>query len=129
MTSRSSFSQRLLGVVLALSVSTSSAEALSGELRDAGVHHEDAAAAVSHHDAQGAHGDHGHEDVSSPGAHEHGPGHEHGTSADHCTHVHGQGLVMPVGFAFTTSIAEWGFVEPLFHTAFPNGTLKHPPKA
>jgi len=128
MTSRFPFFRRLLGVLLAIAIAASSAEALSGELRDGGVHHEGAAEATAHHDVQGTHGDHGHEDASSPGAHEHGPGHEHGTSADHCTHVHGQALIMHDGVAFATAIAEWGFVEPMFHTAFVTGTLKHPPK-
>jgi hypothetical protein len=128
MTSRFSFSRRLLGVSLALALTASGAEALSGQLRNGDIHHEGLAKATAHHDVQVAHGDHGHEDASSTGTHEHGAGQAHGTSADHCTHVHGQGLVMPVGFAFTTAIAEWGFVDPLFHTAFPTGTLKHPPR-
>ena len=128
MTSRFSFSRRLLGVLLALAVGASSAEALSSELRDSDIHHEGLAKATASHDMRGAEGIHGHGDAPSKGAHEHGPGQAHGTSADHCTHVHGQGLVMPVGFVFTMSMAEWGFVEPLFHTAFPTGTLKHPPR-
>lgn len=92
MTSPFSFFRRLLGVSLALALAASGAEALSGELRDGDVHHEDLAKAAAHHD------------------------------------VHGLGLIMPDGVAFATATAEWGFVEPLFHTAFVTGTLKHPPK-
>lgn len=78
---------RCLAALLALLLMVGSlVEPAVGVLRDGTVHHETTASAATH--ADGARGDHGHED-GLPSGHQHGGKHQHGTGADHCTHQHG----------------------------------------
>ena len=74
--------RNLAALLMLLTTTFSQAEAVVGVLRDGAVHHESAGAAALH--AVAGQGEHGHEDGVP-----HGPNHEHGTSADHCTHQHG----------------------------------------
>lgn len=79
-----------VALLLLISFTVSSLEAVAGVVRDGAVHHETNAAALSH--AVDAAGEHGHESVEEGSQQEHGPEHRHGTSSDHCTHTHTSGL-------------------------------------
>jgi hypothetical protein len=79
---------RCAALLMLLTLTFSNAETVFGVLRDGTVHHESAASAAVHSSLR--HGEHGHEDAGQGNSEqEHGPKHEHGTSADHCTHQHG----------------------------------------
>lgn len=126
---RDSFVRTALAVALLFSLGLSSAEALVGELRDGEVHHEDVSTAVSHRDMAGGRGDHGHEDASQPGQHEHGEKHQHGTSVDHCTHLHAVGLAATISFGFEIRL---GSFELPFITGYDENyvaALAEPPRA
>lgn len=81
-----------------------------GLLRDGRVHHETTATAGVHGNSTPT-GEHGHEDGTASGpSHTHAPDHQHGTSADHCTHAHGAGIVPAQDFSFALAVVhvdEW----------------------
>lgn len=99
-----------------------------GLLRDGQVHHETTASAGVHAQVTGS-GDHGHEDGSDrePG-HSHAPGHQHGTSADHCTHMHGVGIVSTHDIGFTVSIVSVDEVPGLAAAPLPQQVHSPPPR-
>lgn len=118
--------RRLVALALVLAVSAMQAESVFGALRDGEVHHESGAQAFSH--AQGAHGDHGHED--GPLSHQHGGEHQHGTAADHCTHQHSTGA--PAAELALVYPAVQYVAPPTKQPAPAGGTLAapfHPPRA
>lgn len=117
-----------VALLLLMSFTASSLEAVAGVVRDGAVHHETSAAAVSH--AVEAAGEHGHESVAEGSDQEHGPDHRHGTGADHCTHTHGSGLTaLAVGVAWTaveSPVVALPSATPTDRTVPP---LLHPPRA
>lgn len=82
--------RRLTALLVLLTVTYSSAEAVVGVLRDGAVHHESMAEAASHAPLAGA--EHSHDGVDGSSQH---TDHEHGNSSDHCTHQHGTPLTAP----------------------------------
>lgn len=98
--------RRAIGSLIAVVTLGSSVESAASLVRDGAMHHETAAAAAAHLDA-GTRGHHGHEDggpQSRP--HSHNSQHQHGTTADHCTHMHGVGLVAPVQWSVAGPVVQ-----------------------
>jgi hypothetical protein len=122
----SAMAHRFLALVLLYATAVSLVEPVLGELRDGEIHHESAAAALTH--AQFADGDHGHEDAGTP-AHEHGREHRHGTSADHCTHQHGTAAPATVTLPFVLATAVHSATEPSVRIAWTPSLQFHPPRA
>jgi hypothetical protein len=119
---------RLIAAASLLALAASSSESLVGELRDGEVHHESVASAASHHDGMGLRSDHGHEDGGTT-RHRHGSKHQHGTTADHCTHAHGQGVTATFAWdcqAFTTVVE---FPDPGTSISFVSTVPFGPPRA
>jgi ABC-type nickel/cobalt efflux system permease component RcnA len=117
--------RRLLALFLLLATGLAQLETVYGTLRDAEVHHEDAASAAQH--ARVFLGDHGHEDAHDD-HHEHGEGHQHGTGADHCTHQHGTAQPTTLAFALADVYASLDVMEPSTASGRTSSGFFRPPR-
>lgn len=137
--------KRLTASLVIVAWTLMSVESAVGELRDGEVHHESASEAARHR-AESA-GGFGHEHTQEPGGgqqeeqrqqdgelqqgqeYQQGQEHDHDSAADHCTHVHGVGLISTTVIT-TVRLAEhaWDHPSPCVHSYVPAEVLPHPPK-
>lgn len=124
----------VLSVVALLSLAASSAEALSGDIRDGAEHHETVAAALEHRATQGA--EHRHLAESgrpaypgAPASHDGGEQHHHPGGLDHCAHLHGVGLPASFAMALGTSVTGKATVTSRLPSSFSPPALLRPPRA
>ena len=119
--------KRLTAALVIVAWTLMSVESAVGELRDGEVHHESSSVAAQHRAESAGGFGHEHGEESS---HSHQDGeHQHNSAVDHCTHVHGVGMISTAAL-ITVSQAEhaWDQPTPCGDRYTPAEVLPHPPR-